>query len=200
MKKLPIGIQAFAELIDPAENYVYIDKTEILCDLAHSGKYYFLSRPRRFGKSVLLSTLYELFSANKSLFKGLYAENNWDWNTSYPVIRISFGGGSYATDEQFTCQLTRIMADNQEKLHITCDPETDTTTCFHELIKKSCQKHGTRVVVLIDEYDKPILDHITDKETARFNRDKLKGFYRILKRKQLCQLLMVVKAESLYGG
>jgi len=182
MKKLPIGIQTFSKLRDPAQNFVYVDKTAVLLRLVEAGTYYFLSRPRRFGKSVLLSTLYELFSANKPLFKGLYIEDKWDWDTSYPVIRISFGGGIYDTEVNFDRQLMRIMADNQERLGVDCGPDkTDPVTCFHDLIKKSFQHYQKKVVILIDEYDKPILDHITDRETARFNRDKLKGFYGIIK-------------------
>ena len=182
MKKLPIGIQTFSELVGPAENNVYVDKTAHLYTLAEAGKYYFLSRPRRFGKSVLLSTLGELFGANKSLFQGLYIEDKWDWEKRHPVIKISFGGGMYDTDENFNRQLQRIMADNQERLEIDCDScKTDANTCFHDLIKRSCRKYNQKAVILIDEYDKPILDHITDKETARFNRDKLKGFYSIIK-------------------
>ena len=181
MKKLPIGIQTFSELVDPQENYIYVDKTRELHTLVTTGKYYFLSRPRRFGKSVMLSTLYALFSGEKKLFNGLYIENKWDWDTSYPVIRISFGSGLYNTDENFNHQLTRIMADNQERLDIVCSPDTDIITCFHELIKKSYQKYKQRVVILVDEYDKPILDHIRERELARQNRDYLKGFYGIIK-------------------
>ena len=181
MKKLPIGIQTFSKLRDLRANYVYVDKTESIFRLATEGEYYFLSRPRRFGKSVLLSTLHELFSGNKELFSGLYIEDKWDWDTSYPVIRISFGGGLYNTLENFNHQLTRIMADNQERLDIVCSPDTDIITCFHELIKKSYQKYKQRVVILVDEYDKPILDHIRERELARQNRDYLKGFYGIIK-------------------
>ncbi|MEA1921609.1 MAG: AAA family ATPase, partial [Pseudomonadota bacterium] len=182
MKKLPIGIQAFSKLRDPLENYAYVDKTEVFLRLVTSGGYYFLSRPRRFGKSVMLSTLDELFSANKELFKGLYIEDKWDWAIRYPVIRISFGGGLYDTEENFNRQLSRILADAQERLAIKCDADKDdAATCFHNLIKKSSRKYDQKVVILIDEYDKPILDHITNKETARINRDRLKGFYGIIK-------------------
>ncbi len=118
MKKLPIGIQTFSELVDPAENYVYVDKTKLLHTLVNSGKYYFLSRPRRFGKSVTLSTLYELFRANRKLFTGLYVEDKWDWNNTHPVIRISFGSGLYDTKENFNRQLMRIIKDNLERLDI----------------------------------------------------------------------------------
>jgi len=159
-----------------------VDKTKLLHTLVNSGKYYFLSRPRRFGKSVTLSTLYELFRANRKLFTGLYVEDKWDWNNTHPVIRISFGSGLYDTKENFNRQLMRIIKDNLERLDIDCTPEsTDPVTLFHDLIKKSFQKNKKKVVILIDEYDKPILDHITDKNTARTNRDKLKGFYSIIK-------------------
>lgn len=182
MKKLPIGIQTFSKLRDSSENYVYVDKTEVMFRLVNSGGYYFLSRPRRFGKSVLLSTLGDLFSANKQLFKGLYIEDKWDWETSHPVIKISFGGGLYDTVENFDRQLSRIMLDNQERLSVECDfSESDASTCLHDLIKKASQKYKQKVVILVDEYDKPILDHITDKKLARQNRDRLKGFYSIIK-------------------
>lgn len=182
MKKLPIGIQTFAKLRDPLENYAYVDKTEVFLKLVTSGGYYFLSRPRRFGKSVMLSTLDELFSANKKLFKGLYIENKWDWGIRYPVIKISFAGGLFDTGENFNRQLIRILTDSQERLGVDCDADQDDAgICFHNLVKKSFQKFGQKVVILIDEYDKPILDHITNKKIARFNRDKLKGFYGIIK-------------------
>ena len=182
MKKLPIGIQTFHKLRDPEQNFVYIDKTDVLLRLVESGEYYFLSRPRRFGKSVMLSTLYELFSANRELFAGLYIEDKWDWSKKHPVIRISFGSGYYDTGENFTRQLGRIMRDNQDYLEVDCGPDSaDILSCFHDLIKGACQKYRQKVVILIDEYDKPILDHITDKEIARANRDRLKGFYSIIK-------------------
>lgn len=182
MKKLPIGIQTFIKLRDSSKNYVYVDKTADILRLVEGSGYYFLSRPRRFGKSVMLSTLYELFSGNRELFSGLYIEDKWDWQTSYPVIKISFGSGLYGTEIDFQRQLTRIMADNQERLGVECNNDpTDYVTCLHDLIKKSFQKYQQQVVILIDEYDKPILDHITDREKARCNRDKLKGFYSIIK-------------------
>ncbi|MEZ0328594.1 MAG: AAA family ATPase, partial [Dissulfuribacterales bacterium] len=90
-KKLPIGIQTFSEIRQ--EGYYYVDKTPMVANLANSGKYYFLSRPRRFGKSLFLDTLAEAFAGNKSLFEGLYLERNWDWSRKYPVIRISFAEG-----------------------------------------------------------------------------------------------------------
>ena len=182
MKRLPIGIQTFAKLRDLSENYVYVDKTGVLLRLVEGGEYFFLSRPRRFGKSVMLSTLYELFRGNRELFRGLAIEGNWDWNKKHPVIRISFGSGDFSSEAAFRQQITRTLHDNQERLDIQCTTDqADYVTCFHDLIKKSFQKYTCKVVILIDEYDKPILDHITDRETAQVNRDRLKGFYSIIK-------------------
>lgn len=182
MKRLPIGIQTFSELVDPEENYVYVDKTEVLHTLVTEGKYFFLSRPRRFGKSVTLSTLYELFRGSRDLFAGLYIEDKWDWDKKYPVIRISFGSGDFSTEEKFDRTLQNVLKRSQDALAIDCeDAIADPNSCFEELIVGSAKKYGQKTVILIDEYDKPILDHIIDKETARTNRDKLKGFYSIMK-------------------
>ncbi len=182
MKKLPIGIQTFSELVDPLENYVYVDKTAVLHTLVSEGKYYFLSRPRRFGKSVMLSTLYELFSGNHELFTGLHIEDKWDWNKKYPVIRISFGSGDFSTEARFDDAIFDNLKSNMRRLELDCDDaQNKPNSCFRELIETACRQHGQKVVILIDEYDKPILDHITYKETARRNRDKLKGFYSTMK-------------------
>ncbi len=182
LERLPIGVQTFSELVDPDENYVYVDKTEVFFRLVSEGKYYFLSRPRRFGKSVMLSTLYELFSGNSALFAGLYIEDKWDWERKYPVIRISFGGGSFRTEKQFDKVIYNNLKRNQRRLTLTCeDPRHSPDSCFGELIELAHERYGQKTVILIDEYDKPILDHITDRETARVNRDKLKGFYSIIK-------------------
>ena len=181
LKRLPIGIQTFSELVDPKENYVYVDKTKVLHTLACQGKYFFLSRPRRFGKSVMLSTLYELFRGKRQLFSGLYIEDKWDWDKKHPVIRISFGSGDFRTEEKFDQRIQWIMNDNQERLQVDCPEDIPPEICFAELIKSACRKYKQKTVILIDEYDKPILDHITDREKARDNRDKLKGFYSIIK-------------------
>ena len=108
-KKLPIGIQTFSEI--RSEGYYYADKTAFCLKLAQQGKYYFLSRPRRFGKSLLIDTLGELFSGNQALFTGLYVEDKWDWSIQYPVIRISFGGGIIESKADLTNKI-------QEQLRI----------------------------------------------------------------------------------
>ena len=182
MRRLPIGIQTFAKLRDPEEGFIYVDKTPFILELIKSGQYFFLSRPRRFGKSVLVSTLYELFRGNRELFKGLYIEDKWDWSKRYPVIKISLGSGDFSSEVYFHSKLKRVLGDNAEEYEIEFDGISDDSgDWFHYLITRLFRKYGQKVVILIDEYDKPILDFITDKELARLNRDKLKSFYGIIK-------------------
>ncbi|AEA34600.1 ATP-binding protein [Hippea maritima] len=179
MKRLPIGIQTFSKIIE--ENCYYVDKTHFALKLIQNGGYYFLSRPRRFGKSLFLDTLAEIFLGNKELFKGLYIYDKYDFKP-HPVIRISFGSGDYSLDESQTIdEIKHILQDNIEALGLDCTDINDFKTCFKELIRKSYQKHKTRVVILIDEYDKPILDNITNKEMATKARNILKNFYSIIK-------------------
>ena len=178
MKKLPIGIQTFSDIIN--ENFVYVDKTDIAYDLISNGRYYFLSRPRRFGKSLFLDTLKEIFEANKELFKGLYIYDKWDWNVKYPVLKISLGSGVIREEGKLKRKLLSILNDIQDYLNIQCDTDIP-DECFKELIHKAFKKYGQKVVILIDEYDKPILDNITDKNAAKAMRDKMKDFYGVIK-------------------
>jgi len=176
-KKLPIGIQTFAKLREA--DYYYVDKTQIALNLIEQGSHYFLSRPRRFGKSLFLDTLKELFEGNAALFTGLYAETRWNWKVSYPVIRIDFaagGGVSRATLEQ---RIDAILKMNQERLGVQC--QFTGPNCLAELIERTHAAYGQRVVVLVDEYDKPILDHITNSSIAREMRDGLRELYSIIK-------------------
>lgn len=199
MKKLPIGIQTFAKIRDPEENYVYIDKTDVISELVNSGSYYFLSRPRRFGKSVLLSTLAELFSANKALFSGLYIEDKWDWQKSYPVIRISFGSGQFNTKALLDDAIFENLKANYGKLNLHYDASLSMRSSFINLIKQSSQQYQEKVVILIDEYDKPILDHITEPDLARFNRDILKGFYSTIKDLDECIKFVMITGVSKFA-
>ena len=178
MKKLPIGIQTFSEII--TEGYAYVDKTEIAYKLIEGGKYYFLSRPRRFGKSLFLDTLKDLFEGRKELFKGLYIYDKWDWEVKHPVLRISMGSGVIKTIEKLNKRLNSTLSDAGESVGIACQ-SSDPIDCFKELIQKASKKHNQKVVILIDEYDKPILDNITDKEVAREMRDAMKDFYGVIK-------------------
>jgi len=176
MKKLPIGINTFEKIIK--ENYLYIDKTKDVLNIINSGEYFFISRPRRFGKSLLVSTLKEIFLGNKELFKGLYIYDKIDWE-KYPVIHIDLSMVVYSkTTEKFEQSLLKILQNiaNKYKLKIESNHPTDG---FAELIQKLSKIN--KVVILIDEYDKPIIDHITNIKKAKENREILRQFYTIIK-------------------
>ena len=179
MKKLPIGIQSFVEI--RTDNYYYADKTFYVEKLTNSGKYFFLSRPRRFGKSLFLDTLRQAFLGNKELFKGLYLYENWNWDKIYPVIHISFGSGVSRSGKETVENIFFQLKLNQRFLKIECEEKNNYKNCFYELIIKASEKYKERVVVLVDEYDKPILDRIDEPEIARENREILKDFYSVLK-------------------
>jgi len=175
MKKLPTGIQTFSKIRE--DNYAYVDKTENIYNLIQNGTYYFLSRPRRFGKSLLIDTIAELFKGSKEYFKGLFIYDKWDWNVSYPVITISFGGGDYSTSQNLENEIIDIIDDISSDLGI----KRDSHLTFKRLIKEVYKKYGQKVVILVDEYDKPIIDTISNKETARENRALLGSFYSAIK-------------------
>jgi hypothetical protein len=176
--KLPIGIQTFREIRE--ENCYYADKTGFALQLIEGGKYYFLSRPRRFGKSLFIDTLAELFSGNETLFQGLYAHDRWDWATRYPVIRLSFGGGVVQDSGQLEEKIREQLDINQAGLGIVCKHQT-IAGCFAELIREAHAASGRRVVVLVDEYDKPILDNLGRPEAATAIRDGLRNLYSVIK-------------------
>ena len=181
-KRLPIGIQNLRELRE--EGHYYADKSGYAVGLAQGGKYYFLSRPRRFGKSLFLDTLKELFEGNAALFKGLAAETRWDWSKKHPVIRINFGDGVLKGRAELEQRIQAIMRTNRERLALPRPadwPEADTAGNLMHLITQAHQASGQRVVVLVDEYDKPILDNITDQATATEMREGLKNLYSVLK-------------------
>ncbi len=179
MKNLPLSIQTFSDFI--TENYLYVDKTKQIHDLfAEGGKYYFLSRPRRFGKSVLISTLAEIFSGNKELFKGLWIYDKIQW-TPYPVINIDFSTIDYETPKKMKESIEKFLDEIALSYGVTLDEEKSYKERFVELIKKLSTKN--KVVILIDEYDKPIIEYMeTGKiETAKKIRKVLKNFYAVIK-------------------
>jgi hypothetical protein len=143
-------------------------------------KHYFLSRPRRFGKSLFLDTLKELFEGNEPLFRGLYVHDRWDWKTARPVIRLSFGGGVLKSPQHLHETLHRQF-DDEERWHELPARYPDPRSRFHDLIARRCEQTGQRVVILVDEYDKPILDNLTDRETALALREGLRDIYSVIK-------------------
>ncbi len=178
MKKLPIGIQTLSKIIEG--NFVYVDKTEIAHRLIDRGGYYFLSRPRRFGKSLFLDTLKDIFEGKKQLFKGLYIYDKWDWEVKHPVLRISLGSGVLKNMEKLNRRLNSTLEDAEKSVGINCH-SSDPEGCFKELIQKASEKYNQKVVILIDEYDKPILDNIINREVALEMRDAMKDFYGVIK-------------------
>ena len=178
MKNLPIGIQTLTEI--RRRNCVYVDKTQLVHQLVTTGKYYFLSRPRRFGKSLLISTIKELYLGNKAVFEGLWIHNNWDWSKKNPVLHFSFDAMSY---KQLGLEAAIIYELKQWAKHYKVRlTATDYKAQLNELIQKIARKHS-KVVLLIDEYDKPIIDFLEEGilERGKANRDILREFYGVLK-------------------
>lgn len=178
LKKLPIGISTLKDIIN--EGYLYVDKTHLALELINSGRYYFLSRPRRFGKSLFLDTLRTIFDGDKELFKGLHIYDKYEFN-KYPVIRISFNSGDFSSKEGFAQRIYEILKNNQVDLGVACEEGLSSSGCFEQLIMQSFRHHNQKVVILIDEYDKPILDNIENTEVAREAREILKNFYSVIK-------------------
>ncbi|MEA2049810.1 MAG: AAA family ATPase [Campylobacterota bacterium] len=178
LQKLPIGIQTFKDIIE--ENYIYIDKTDIAYELIESYKYVFLSRPRRFGKSLFLDTLKNIFEGNKEYFGDLSIESKWNWDIKYPVIKISFGVDLRSL-EKIEASLRSSLEDNQKRLGVECKTNKFVSICFKEFIQAVYEKYNQKVVVLIDEYDKAILDNLDQMDVAKEAREITKGFYTVLK-------------------
>jgi hypothetical protein len=183
MKKLPIGVQAFEVM--RTQGFVYVDKTEWIHQLATEGMYYFLARPRRFGKSLLVSTLKCLFEAKRELFKGLWIAEpgRWEWQ-AHPVVMIDFNGIALDTPARLEADLSRSLDTQARQAGLVMENPT-LVSRFGELILGLSHQTGMPVVVLIDEYDKPLVEHLGKGEAglaiARANRDLLRSFYGVLK-------------------
>lgn len=178
MQKLPVGIQTFSDIRE--DNLFYIDKTQDALSLINSaGRYFFLSRPRRFGKSLFIDTLHNIFEGKKEYFEGLYIYDKWDWEDKYPVLKLSFSGNR-STKELIT-NIYKNIDDISQSLNIECKRNDDYAMCFSELIQIAYKKHNKKVVILIDEYDKPILDNLDQMEVAKECREILKRLYSQLK-------------------
>ncbi len=177
-RKLPIGIQTFREMRE--DNYYYVDKTAHIQRLIDEGKHYFLSRPRRFGKSLLLDTLKELFEGNEPLFEGLHIHSHWDWSVRYPVLRLDFGSGNFKEKGYLQANVMEQLAAIERREKIVSE-HTTASGRFAYILDILHERAGQRVAVLVDEYDKPILDALEEPEIARDNRDFLRGLYSTIK-------------------
>ena len=183
MHKYPIGIQNFQELREGG--YVYVDKTQYFHQLVTTGKYYFLSRPRRFGKSLMISTLQALFEGKKYLFKDLWIEDKWDFEETNPTIVFNFNEMQIKGNDLEIVLTGDILRQAQQHGIIfeedLSNYNAKSAVLFNLLIKKLHEKTGKKVAILIDEYDKPIVDFLDESEKAEIHRDILKSFYGILK-------------------
>ena len=178
-KLYPIGMQTFSEIRE--EDFLYVDKTEYIYRMSHtSGKYFFLARPRRFGKSLLVSTMQSYFEGKKELFKGLAIEKlEKDW-TKYPVLHFSLAGGKHMEKDQLVRYLLYILKVKEEKFGIVND-SPDPNVRMLNLIKTVYEQTGQKVVVLIDEYDAPLLDVVHEDTSLGVLREVMRNFYSPLK-------------------
>ena len=176
----PIGIQSFEEIRNGG--YVYVDKTALIYKLTSTGKYYFLSRPRRFGKSLLVSTMEAYFSGRKELFEGLaMASLEKDW-VSYPVLHLDLTGAAYLSIDELYSKFNSFLSKYEERYDI-CTGERVASVRFENIIDVAYRKTGQKVVILIDEYEKPIIDNIDNPELMEQFRRELQGFYSVIKGK-----------------
>ena len=177
-RRLPIGIQTFRKIRE--DSCYYVDKTDLIRQLVDGGQHYFLSRPRRFGKSLLLDTIKELFEGSEALFRGLDIHDKWDWGRPRPVLRLSFGRRNLTEADHLGISLSAQL-DKLEKRAGLSSPYSAGPERFAALIEGLRESSGRRVAVLVDEYDKPILDALDVPEVARANRDFLRGLYSVIK-------------------
>ena len=173
-RRLPIGIQTFRKIRE--ENCYYVDKTAYIRKLLDEGSHYFLSRPRRFGKSLFLDTLKELFEGNEPLFEGLYIHDHWDWSVRYPVLRLDFSSGNYQGPDDLRKEVA-VQLDALENEAKVSPRDENASARLRHLMKVLHERSGQRVVLLVDENDKPILDALAVPEVARANRDFLHSLY-----------------------
>ena len=178
IRQLPIGLQTFAKVREG--NFAYVDKTPLALNLANTAGIYFLARPRRFGKSLFLDTLRNLFEGRRELFTGLYAEANWEWDIEHPVIKLDMSGGSSSVDALRSILKSNLLY-TAKYLSVELDNTNEPTELFQQLIRKAHEQHGRKVVLLIDEYDKPMIDNIKKPKLAEDMRDQLQSFYSIIK-------------------
>ncbi len=196
-KSLPIGIQDFARLRQ-TDSY-YVDKTPLIRDLIERGDHYFLSRPRRFGKSLLVDTLRALFAGQEALFRGLAIHDHWDWSVTHPVLRLSFDR-KYEEPEDIERNVANQLGLIEHAAGL--DPPNSADAAperLQTLLYRLHHKTGQRVVILVDEYDKPILDALHDPDRARANREALRGIYGIIKDSAAHVRFVLVTGVSMFS-
>ena len=195
--KLPIGIQDFESL--RKDGYLYVDKTEQIYRLVSEGRYYFLSRPRRFGKSLLISTIKALFQGKRELFKGLAIDQKEDWEwVEHPVMHLDLNTEKYDSKEKLENLLNDFLVKEEAK-YGRQESETSLGLRFQGLIQRAYEKTGQRVVILVDEYDKPMLQAIGNKELQDEYRGTLKGFYGALKSMDGCIKFAMLTGVTKFG-
>ncbi len=178
-KKFPIGLSTLEKIV--SDDFFYVDKTAYVEKLVQQGQYYFLSRPRRFGKSLLIDTLKQAFLGNKDLFNGLYLEKNWNWEETYPVIHFSFASNQVEkTTDILKIKIESLLSSNAVENQVVLRGELYSIQ-FTNLITDIYDKYHKKVVILIDEYDKPILDAIKNFALAEESRNILRGLYSVIK-------------------
>lgn len=178
MKKLPIGKQEFSAF--HKENFLYVDKTKQLLTLAESSVPIFLSRPRRFGKSLTTNTLKELFLGNKELFLNTFAYDNWDFNNTYTVLKMDLSTVTGKNREQLNNSLVRMISKIARQFKITLPEDNNSANAFDDLIYELSEQENRQIVILIDEYDTPILDNIKNNNLDEL-KELLRDFFKILK-------------------
>ena len=176
--RLPLGVQSFSEI--RKENLYYVDKTHFACQLLMRGKHYFLSRPRRFGKSLFVSTLKELFEGHRELFHGLAAHDRWDWSVRRPVLVLDFGNVDATLPGDLQDDVSEQL-DRMERGHGVKRLYSTARGRLRHLIRSLHECSGRRVVLLVDEYDKPIVDALRQPDLATENRNFLRSLYSVIK-------------------
>lgn len=178
--KYPIGLSTLEKIREGG--FSYVDKTQFVEKLANQGQYYFLSRPRRFGKSLLLDTIKQAFLGNQEVFTGLYLENHWNWGEKYPVIHIGFASNQKQSDDYgIEDKITYLLQQNAKHYGVVLEGKSHSERFSFLIQELAAQSLKKKVVILVDEYDKPILDVITDVDLAKEVRDVLRSFYSVIK-------------------
>ena len=196
LPKLPVGLQSFEDL--RRNNYLYVDKTALMHELVTSSKYYFLSRPRRFGKSMLLSTFKAYFLGQKDLFKGLAIEKIEDEWIEYPVFYVDLNTATYSVKDSLAKKLSSLL-DDWEAIYGKTSSNDDLGDRFERVIRSVYEKTGKQVVILVDEYDKPLLETINNQALQDYYRATLKGFYGALKSMDGCIKFAMLTGVTKFG-